>query len=224
MKEKSILLAKMMQYVEKRFPEDAELNAQFLELVNFVYRDESLKNTELTSKLEQAFLAGLRCTQPHIRSKFFEVFDASMKKRLHERLMYVVCSQNWDAMGPFFWIKQCIELLMATASPTVPIHVSGHSFSINLFRLTVCFSAQNCTPSSFLPAVTSVIGLAEPGERNAFHVMSVIKEEPADESLMMASDREDDLAAEIDADAVSLKRETDLNNGRTFNQVRECLD
>ncbi len=28
LKEKSILLAKMMQYVEKRFPDDAELNAQ----------------------------------------------------------------------------------------------------------------------------------------------------------------------------------------------------
>ena len=28
LKEKSILLAKMMQYVEKRFPDDADLNAQ----------------------------------------------------------------------------------------------------------------------------------------------------------------------------------------------------
>lgn len=37
-KEKSILLVKMMQYVEKRFPDDLELNAQFLELVNYVYR------------------------------------------------------------------------------------------------------------------------------------------------------------------------------------------
>lgn len=37
LREKSILLVKMMQYVEKRFPDDLELNAQFLELVNFVY-------------------------------------------------------------------------------------------------------------------------------------------------------------------------------------------
>lgn len=36
-REKSILLVKMMQYVEKRFPDDNELNAQFLELVNYVY-------------------------------------------------------------------------------------------------------------------------------------------------------------------------------------------
>ena len=76
-----------MQYVEKRFPDDLELNGQFLEMVNFVYRDESLKGSELTSKLEPAFLSGLRCVQPQIRSKFFEVFDASMRKRLEELVM-----------------------------------------------------------------------------------------------------------------------------------------
>jgi transformation/transcription domain-associated protein len=67
-------------------------------------------------KLEPAFLAGLRCVQPAIRAKFFEVFDASMKRRLHDRLMYITCSQNWEAMGPHYWIKQCIELLVVTAS------------------------------------------------------------------------------------------------------------
>lgn len=38
LREKSILLVKLMQYVEKRFPDDLELNAHFLELINFVYR------------------------------------------------------------------------------------------------------------------------------------------------------------------------------------------
>ncbi|CAB4061236.1 TRRAP [Lepeophtheirus salmonis] len=132
LKEKSILLVKMMQYVEKRFPDDTDLNAQFLELINYVYRDESLKGTELTSKLEPAFLSGLR-----------------MKRRLYDRLLYVICSQNWDSMGPHYWIKQAIALVMTTATPGTPI--------------------QNCTPSSHLPSVTSVIALAEPCDRNAFH-------------------------------------------------------
>ena len=78
-------------------------------------RDETLKCSELTVKLEPAFLAGLRCVQPTIRAKFFEVFDASMKRRLHDRLMYITCSQNWEPMGPHYWIKQCIELLVVTA-------------------------------------------------------------------------------------------------------------
>ena len=160
LKEKSILLVKLMQYVEKRFPDDADLNAQFLELINYVYRDEQLRNTELTSKLEPAFLSGLRCIQPHIRAKFFQVFDSSMRKRLHDRLLYVVCSQNWEAMGPHYWIKQIIELMVATASPDTPIN--------------------NCTPSSHLPSITSVINWGEASERNAFNVLSSIKEEPAD--------------------------------------------
>ncbi|RXN04548.1 transformation transcription domain-associated isoform X1 [Labeo rohita] len=39
-REKSILLVKMMTYIEKRFPDDLELNAQFLDLVNYVYSSE----------------------------------------------------------------------------------------------------------------------------------------------------------------------------------------
>jgi hypothetical protein len=38
LREKSILLVKLMQYVEKRFPDDLELNAQFLDIVNYIYR------------------------------------------------------------------------------------------------------------------------------------------------------------------------------------------
>ena len=73
-------------------------------------RDEALSTSELPAKLEPAFLAGLRCSQPAIRAKFFDVFDSSIKKRLHERLLYITCSQNWEAMSSHFWIKQCIEV------------------------------------------------------------------------------------------------------------------
>jgi len=117
-REKSILLVKLMQNVEKRFPNDQDLTGLFLELINFIYRDENLKSTELNSKLEPAFLSGLRCTQPLIREKFFQVFDSSIRRKLHERLLYIVCSQNWEAMGPHYWIKQCEELLLATAADT----------------------------------------------------------------------------------------------------------
>ena len=76
----------------------------------FLPRDEALSGSELTSKLEPAFLAGLRCQQPQIRQKFVDVFDGSIKKRIYDRLLYIVCSQNWEAMAGHFWIKQCIEV------------------------------------------------------------------------------------------------------------------
>lgn len=38
LREKAILLAKLMQQLEKRFSDNQDLNLQFLELVNFIYR------------------------------------------------------------------------------------------------------------------------------------------------------------------------------------------
>lgn len=57
LKEKVILLVKLMQNVEKRFAtatddSHVELNAQFLELVNYIYREKEFANSDLTSKLE----------------------------------------------------------------------------------------------------------------------------------------------------------------------------
>lgn len=86
------------------------LNGSFPNIYSLFFRDESLSGSDITSKLEPAFLSGLRCAQPLIRAKFFEVFDSSMKRRVYERLLYICCSQNWEAMGSHFWIKQCIEV------------------------------------------------------------------------------------------------------------------
>ncbi len=38
LREKTLLLSKMMMYYEKRFPEDVELMAQFLDIVLFVFK------------------------------------------------------------------------------------------------------------------------------------------------------------------------------------------
>lgn len=69
-------------------------------------------------KLEPAFLAGLRCPQPHIRAKFFEVYDQSVRRRVFDRLLYIICSQNWEHIGQHYWIKQCLELLLVTCAPS----------------------------------------------------------------------------------------------------------
>ncbi|XP_064456550.1 transformation/transcription domain-associated protein-like isoform X2 [Ornithodoros turicata] len=160
LREKSILLVKMMQFVEKRFADDLELNAQFLELVNYVYRDEALKGTELTSKLEPAFMAGLRCVQPNIRAKFFEVLDGSVRRRLHERLLYIVCSQNWETIGPHFWIKQCLELVLASAAPQAPLRAAS--------------------PGALLPSALAPLHRADAQERADFALAATFKEESMD--------------------------------------------
>lgn len=187
LREKSILLVKLMQYVEKRFPEDLELNAQFLELINYIYRDEQLKQSELTSKLEAAFLAGLRCNQPHIRAKFFEIFDGSMRRRLHDRFLYVICSQAWDSIGQHYWIKQCIELLILTANTTTPI--------------------QNSNENHLLPSISSVINLADSEEKNNFVIYTSKLQNESTDSLDSIEDKEDAFDMDMSVDSNISRRE-----------------
>ena len=62
------------------------------------------------AKLEAAFMSGLRNSNVPIRQKFFEVFDSSIERRIHDRLWYIVSTQNWETMVTHFWIKQCLEV------------------------------------------------------------------------------------------------------------------
>ena len=130
LREKYLLLYRMMNSYEKRFPNEQELNAQFLDLVNHVFKEDSFQGSELTSKLESAFLAGLRCNQPHVRSKFFQVLDYHLPRQLYERLLYIVQTQNWEFIGPHFWIKQCIELILAVADGDQPVTAAPGTQSV----------------------------------------------------------------------------------------------
>ncbi|KAA0197800.1 hypothetical protein HAZT_HAZT001767 [Hyalella azteca] len=193
LREKSILLVKLMQYVEKRFAQDDEMMAQFLNLVLFVYRDEHLRNTELVSKLETAFLAGLRCTQPQIRASFLQVFQDSMPCRLYSRLLYIVCSQNWENIGPHYWIKQCIQILLSTAHDKIPIQVSRSDI--------------------MLPSVTSVVGWAEASDRALFSMLANVKEEDVDSSSVSTSteNNQEDIDMELSS---TVPGEGSLSGGR----------
>ncbi|XP_061912070.1 transformation/transcription domain-associated protein isoform X1 [Entelurus aequoreus] len=200
LREKSILLVKMMTYIEKRFPDELELNAQFLDLVNYVYRDESLSGSDITSKLEPAFLSGLRCTQPLIRAKFFEVFDASMKRRVYERLLYIGCSQNWEAMGSHFWIKQCIELLLAVCERNTVIGTSCQG--------------------SMLPSITNVINLADSHDRAAFAMATHVKQEPRERET--SDTKEEDVEIDIElapGDQTTLPKTKDQSERDAGNQL-----
>ncbi|XP_053373271.1 transformation/transcription domain-associated protein-like isoform X1 [Mercenaria mercenaria] len=176
-REKAILLVKLMVHIEKRFSDDQELNAQFLELVIYIYRDEGLSGTELTTKLEQAFLAGLRCQQPLIRGKFVEVFNSSIPRRVFERLLYITCSQNWELMGGHFWIKQCIELLMSVA-------VNGHTI-------------QSSSSLNLLPSASSIVSLADSQDRAHFATIMKMKEEPMDIETLDSNKEDDEIDIEL---------------------------
>lgn len=39
-----------------------------------------------------------------------QVFNNSIRRRLFDRLLYIIDSQNWEAMGTHYWLKQCMEV------------------------------------------------------------------------------------------------------------------
>ncbi len=118
LKENVILLTQLRICIEQRFANDEELQEQFFLLISSIYTNAQLKSTDLVRKLEPTFLSGLRSSLPEMRQKFFALFNSTMRKRLHERLLYILCSQNWEAFGPHFWLKQCEELLFAAVADT----------------------------------------------------------------------------------------------------------
>ncbi|XP_044312545.1 transcription-associated protein 1 isoform X1 [Drosophila rhopaloa] len=187
-REKSALLVKLMQNVEKKFNDETELNVQFLEIINFIYRDEILKQTELTSKLEGAFLNGLRFQNPHIRAKFFEILDSSMRRRLHDRLLYIICSQAWDTIGSHYWIKQCIELLILTANTMVQIQCSNEEFKIPSITSVIPPNSAETQENSFVSFLSS--------QSESFDVVQSVDDKDdvfdIDITLEFTADRKDD--------------------------------
>lgn len=185
-REKSILLVKLMHYVEKRFTDDLELNASFLELIYYIYHDDYLKQTELTSKLEVAFLSGLRCNQPTIRAKFFGIFDGSMRRLLHDRLLYIICSQAWDTIGQHYWIKQCIELLILTTNTSTQI--------------------RNVNDNHLLPSISSVINLTDSEEKKDFVIYTqVLNDQP--DVFDNVEDKEDNFDMDMNVELNISRRE-----------------
>jgi transformation/transcription domain-associated protein len=114
LKEKSQLLLKLLQCIDKsgRFHQqqttDNDLTNSFLELILHVYQESNYR--ELCIKLEAAFILGLKSTNQQLRKQFFLILDKNLRKTLHDRLLFIFLSQNWEYLGQHYWIKQCLEV------------------------------------------------------------------------------------------------------------------
>jgi transformation/transcription domain-associated protein len=107
-KEKAGLLVKMMSLESRN---NVRLTEDFLDLVIKIYSNPSFARSELTVRLEQAFLLGTRNENPQIRSQFMRVFDRSISRTLYTRLNYILGVQNWESLSGTFWIHQALDML-----------------------------------------------------------------------------------------------------------------
>nr|CAG8553245.1 5905_t:CDS:10 [Entrophospora candida] len=126
MEEKTKLLVSMLCY-EKL--EDNSLIENVFELVIKIYSDPLFSRSELSVRLEKAFLMGTCYKHSKIRNQFMEIFDHSLSKVLPPRLHYILDKQNWELLGDYFWIHQALDLLIGAISHKKSIQMT-HNLQI----------------------------------------------------------------------------------------------
>ncbi|KAK4510703.1 uncharacterized protein ATC70_005136 [Mucor velutinosus] len=129
-KEKAGLLVKMMSLESRN---DTRLTEDFLDLVIKIYSNPSFARSELTVRLEQAFLLGTRNDNPHIRSQFMRVFDRSISRTTYTRLNYILGVQNWESLANIFWIHQALDMLFGAIKVNTHI-MTPHTLKIKSIK------------------------------------------------------------------------------------------
>ncbi|KAG1145231.1 hypothetical protein G6F37_006937 [Rhizopus arrhizus] len=119
-KEKASLLGKMMM-VEAR--KDPNLTEDFLKLVLEIYNNPELAKSELTLRLEQAFLFGTSHKNAEIRSQLMDIFNNNIDRSLFGRLNYILGIQSWESLGHTFWLHQAVDLLLGAVKINTDVSV-----------------------------------------------------------------------------------------------------
>ncbi|KAI1214964.1 uncharacterized protein F4807DRAFT_466329 [Annulohypoxylon truncatum] len=125
LKEKTAVLHKMLSFEHRS---DPTMLGKFLELVIRIYEDPKITRTELTVRMEHAFLIGTRAQDVEMRNRFLTIFDKSLSKTATARLSYVISSQNWDTLADSFWLAQATQLLLGAVEMNSSIQLHQEDF------------------------------------------------------------------------------------------------
>jgi transformation/transcription domain-associated protein len=141
LKEKTAVLHKMLLFEARS---DQTLLRKFLELVIRIYEDPKITRTELTVRLEHAFLIGTRAQDVDMRNRFMGIFDRSLTRSASTRLSYVLTSQNWDTLADSFWLTQASQLIMGSVEMNAAAKL--HPEDLTVYPLSVLLTPQSKDP------------------------------------------------------------------------------
>lgn len=127
LKEKTAVLHKMLSFEHRQ---DPTMLSKFLELVIRIYEDPKITRTELTVRMEHAFLIGTRAVDADMRNRFMAIFDKSLSKTASVRLSYVLTSQNWDTLADSYWLAQANHLLLGAVEVNTNIQLHADDFKV----------------------------------------------------------------------------------------------
>ncbi|PSR77484.1 hypothetical protein BD289DRAFT_398006 [Coniella lustricola] len=125
LKEKTAVLHKMLTFEHRA---DPTMLTKYLDLVLRIYEDPKITRTELTVRMEHAFLIGTRAQDVGMRNRFMALLDKSLSKTASARLLYVINTQNWDTLGETFWLAQASQLLLGSVDAHTIIHLHNEDF------------------------------------------------------------------------------------------------
>jgi transformation/transcription domain-associated protein len=125
LKEKTAVLHKMLSFEHRS---DPTMLTKFLDLVIRIYEDPKITRTELTVRMEHAFLIGTRALDVEMRNRFMSIFDKSLSKTATARLSYVITAQNWDTLADSFWLAQANQLLLGAVEMNANIQLHHEDF------------------------------------------------------------------------------------------------
>lgn len=127
LKEKTAVLHKMLTFEQRT---DQTLLMKFLDLVIRIYEDPKITRTELTVRMEHAFLIGTRAQDVDMRNRFMAIFDRSQSKTASTRLNYVIIGQNWDTLSESYWLAQASQLLLGAVDANHSIQLHSDDFKM----------------------------------------------------------------------------------------------
>ncbi|KAI4175603.1 MAG: hypothetical protein LQ343_001594 [Gyalolechia ehrenbergii] len=127
LKEKTAVLHKMLLFEARP---DPTLLQKFLDLVIRIYEDPKITRTELTVRLEHAFLIGTRAQDVEMRNRFMNIFDRSLSRSASSRLLYVLNSQNWETLSDGFWLSQATQLIVGAVEMGTPAQLHSDDFTM----------------------------------------------------------------------------------------------
>ncbi|ROT39320.1 transcription-associated protein [Sodiomyces alkalinus F11] len=146
LKEKTAVLHKMLSFEHRQ---DPTMLSKFLDLVIRIYEDPKIARTELTVRMEHAFLIGTRAQDVHMRNRFMAIFDKSLSKTATARLSYVLTSQNWDTLADSFWLAQASQLLLGGVELNTAAQLHHEDFRIMpVSRLCAVYARDTREPSN----------------------------------------------------------------------------
>ncbi|WDK12319.1 FAT domain-containing protein [Colletotrichum graminicola] len=146
LKEKTAVLHKMLSFEHRQ---DSTMLTKFLELVIRIYEDPKITRTELTVRMEHAFLIGTRAQDVDMRNRFMAIFDKSLSKTASARLAYVLTSQNWDTLADSYWLAQASQLLLGAVELNNPIQLHYEDFkTLPITQLFSIHAKDNREPAN----------------------------------------------------------------------------